>query len=313
MTQKTLESHNEQSTESETEGGCNSTNCKVTGTCRAPRVARGWRGRGVGGEAAPDVGVGVPSQVGGLAEKGGASRVQGCAGMWRRRDAGPETPPASQQQPSAPPGGSGRRAATPWDSAPPSRWAPSSPGTGRPATAAGPSLSGDPAAAGPLASAAASTGVDLTAQAALASATRGPLPAPTCPPGASPCPRAPPAGRRERAPFPPPPRESRPRNAQWAPSEHAQHGCGGGGGDVPWSNSASPGLLSAARSWGPDQSALGGGDRARERGGARPGLGGGHGGGASVGRTCGLDWILGRALSDKRVGASLSPQTFPRI
>lgn len=104
--------------------------------------------------------------------------MQGCAGMWRRRDAGPETPPASQQQPSAPPGGSGRRAATPWDSAPPSRWAPSSPGTGRPATAAGPSLSGDPAAAGPLASAAASTGVDLTAQAALASATRGRSPPP---------------------------------------------------------------------------------------------------------------------------------------
>lgn len=85
----------------------------------------------------------------------GAARAPG------RRARGP--PPFSITSASLEtPGDYGRGAATQWDPGPsPTRLGPVLTGTGRAATAAGPSLSDDETAAGPLASAPAATGVDL--------------------------------------------------------------------------------------------------------------------------------------------------------
>lgn len=60
----------------------------------------------------------------------------------------------------------------------PTHWGLSSPGTGQAATAAGPSLSGYREVAGPLASAATATGVNLAAQAPQGTTTRTPVPRP---------------------------------------------------------------------------------------------------------------------------------------
>lgn len=72
----------------------------------------------------------------------------------------------------------------------PTRWGPSSPGNGRAATVAGPSLSGDREAASPLASAATATGVNLATQTPQATTTSAPVPSPHL-------------HSRERAPCPP--------------------------------------------------------------------------------------------------------------
>ena len=124
----------------------------------------------------------------------------------------------------------------------PIRWGPSSPGTGRAATTAGPSLSGDRAARRVLwPRAAAATGVDLAAQAPPATATRVSTPRPHLPfRERAPCRALRPAGRREREP---PRREPASRSALAGSSRAC---AAGPRGSILRTNSASPGLQCAA-------------------------------------------------------------------
>lgn len=153
---------------------------------------RGERGGSLSGGVGAQSGI---CWVGAKEERGEGRRVSG-EGQGGGLSAGTRsrvpTPTSSLSGPRDPRGGLAGGAATPWDPGPsPARWGPCSPGTGGAAAAAEPSLSGDRAAAGPLASAAAATGVDLAAQEPQATTTLAPAPRPHLPcRERAPCPRA---------------------------------------------------------------------------------------------------------------------------